>query len=98
MGAFANEKSSPFDAGFVASVDLGWIGFDGMESKKPPPAKSGGEVTCAADGVDLAATGLVRPLNAGYDEGFDGCRGCDAVLLGKLRVLNASVKPPNASC
>ena len=68
-----------------------------MESKKPPPARGEGEDTCAADGVDLVATGLVRPLNAEYDGGLEGCRGCDVVLLGKLRVLNASVKPPNAS-
>ena len=74
----------------------------GAESKNPVPLREG-EVTCAAAGVDLAETGLLKAPKSpkvGGEDGF-GWEVVGAVMvleLAKFIPPNASVNPPNASC
>lgn len=92
------EKSNPFelDGDITLAVEAG--AFEGKLSKKLPPLKGGGEVTCGAEGVALAGTGLVKLLKPENADEACGAAGFGALLLGKLRPLNASARPPNASC
>jgi hypothetical protein len=72
-----------FCAGIVGEVRL---------SNRSPLAEPEGEVTLGAAGVDLAPPKLVRLENG---EGFaGGCAGGGDVADGKVRPLNASVRPP----
>ena len=50
------EKSRAFFAAGLGA-GLGAGGLVGVASKKPPPLRGGGEVTCAAAGVDLVGIG-----------------------------------------
>ena len=71
------------------------MGSAGAESKNPPPlsVEDGGDATFGIDGGDFG------PVSESKAETFD-CLGAavDEVPEGKLRPLNASVRPPKASC
>lgn len=80
-GACAKEKSRPLKDEVLFGTDCGCCAtFGGALSKKFPPLKGGGEVTCGADGVDLGANAfmLARFENADCAVGFG------AVLLESL--------------
>ena len=53
---WAKEKSRPFNDELALGTEgccCCWTGFGGVLSKKLPPLKGGGDITCGADGVDL---------------------------------------------
>lgn len=92
------EKSNPFELDGAVTAGLETGAFEGKLSKKLPPLKGGGEVTCGAEGVALAGTGLVKLLKPENADEAGGAAGFGALLLGKLSPPNASARPPNASC
>lgn len=93
-GACAKEKSSPLKDEVLFGTNCGCCAtFGGALSKKFPPLKGGGEVTCGADGVDLCTNAFMLPRF----ENADCAVGFEVVLLGKLRPAKASVTTPNGS-
>lgn len=85
-------------AGTEGACTLDCVGFESGASKKLPPTSGGGDVTCGAEGVALTIIGLENPPRP--EKAFVvGCIGGDLteVVLGKLKLPNASVRPPNES-
>jgi hypothetical protein len=97
--ACAKEKSRPFNEDVLFGTGGGCCAtLGGVLSKKFPPLRGGGEVTCGADGVDLGANAVVLPRFENADCDCVDCGvGFEAVVLGKLRPAKASVMPPNGS-
>ena len=98
VGDWAKAKSRPFrDAlGFGTEGCCCDLGFGGARSKKFPPLKGGGEVTCGTEGVALGENDVALLSFENTD-----CVGCGgdfgAAAVGKLRPAKASVIPPKGS-
>lgn len=94
----AKAKSRPFNEELFLGAGgcCCGIGFGGALSKKLPPLKGGGEVTCGADGVALGDKALALLKFEKAD-----CAGCGGdfgvAVVGKLRPAKASVMPPKGS-
>ena len=96
VGFCVNEKSSGFFA-CGKGAGLGAGGPVGVASKKLPPLSGGGEVTWAADGVDLLGIDdgkFERPEKADCGDCTGGLAGPELL---KLSPPKASANPPNAS-
>lgn len=99
------KSPSPFDAPGVCSGLVGCTGcFDAFAgfivdlvpgSKNPPPLSGGGDLTGGEVKLELWVDGLLKLAKGSAL--LTGCA-CGDVVEAKLRLLNASSRPPDVDC